>query len=473
MTVSRIARKEWLEVVRDGRFRTAAAAVFILLISSLIFGALRYRELSAERAAAMSMDRSTWVGQAPKNPHSAAHFGAYAYKPYMPLSLADQGIGAFTGQSVWMEAHWQNLFQDRAAEDRTMLQRFGELSAATVLQLLIPLVILTLAFDAFAGEKERGTLRQILSLGPPPRALGMGKALGIGAAFMALVVPGSLIGALALILSSAGAGLSPSLTRFVLMALGYAAYLTSFVVIGLVVSAKARTARGALVGLIAFWVFNGLLAPKLASGIAERVAPVPSAQAFWAATRKDMEGGVDGHSPAERNKALVEATLAKYAVSDLKDLPVSFAGISLQEGEEHANDVFDRQFGALWSAYERQDRVRLGFGLLAPFMAARSMSMGFAGSDFEHHKHFAAAAETHRRKLQRFLNGELAAKGKGKDFGYLVGADTFTRTELFEYEAPPPDFAFRGQLPAFAILLMWLIGPAVVLVRATRTIRPE
>lgn len=473
MLLSHIARKELLEIARDGRFRVASAAVLVLLSGSLVFGVLHYRELTAEREAAMARDRSTWVGQAPKSAHSAAHFGSYAYKPYMPLSLADPGLTAYTGQSVWMEAHWQNLFQNRAAEDRTMLQRFGELSAATVLQLLLPLVILSLAFDAFAGERERGTLRQVLSLGAPPQALGLGKALGVAGALAIVVVPATLMGAFAIALSTADAGLMPSMGRFGFLALGYGLYLASFVLVGLLVSARAATARGALVALIGFWVFNGLLAPRVASGLAEFIAPSPSAPAFWAAVQKDLEGGVDGHSPAERNQALVDATLRKYGVTDLKDLPVSFAGISLQAGEEHGNEVFDRQFGRLWSAYESQDRVRLVLGLVAPFMAARSMSMGFAGVDFAHHKDFASAAENHRRSLQRFLNGDMTEKAKGKDFAYIVGAETFSRAAPFEYEAPGLGFALRGQAFALVILGLWVLLPGVWLARTARALRPE
>jgi ABC-2 type transport system permease protein len=42
---------------------------------------------------------------------------------------------------------------------------FGELTGATVLQLLVPLLIVMLSFDALAGERESGTLRQLMSLG--------------------------------------------------------------------------------------------------------------------------------------------------------------------------------------------------------------------------------------------------------------------------------------------------------------------
>jgi ABC-2 type transport system permease protein len=50
----------------------------------------------------------------------------------------------------------------------TSLQRFSPLSMAFGLQILVPLLIVLLAFSAFTGERERGTLRQLLSIGVQP-----------------------------------------------------------------------------------------------------------------------------------------------------------------------------------------------------------------------------------------------------------------------------------------------------------------
>ena len=93
------------------------------------------------------------------------------------------------GVAVWLEAHKQNDFRYRPAQDATAVARFGELSAAAVLQLLVPLLIILLGFSAFAGERDLGTLRQLLSLGVRPRDLAAGKALGVASALGLLLVP--------------------------------------------------------------------------------------------------------------------------------------------------------------------------------------------------------------------------------------------------------------------------------------------
>src|SRR5688500_13195730 len=169
--IARIARKEMTEMLRDGRFRWTAVVIGILLVGALTTGVNQYRRTAAERDAAARGARAHWLTQAPKNAHSAAHYGVYAFKPAMPLSFVDQGVDRYVGVFAWLEAHKQNDFKYRPAQDATALERFGAWTAASVLQLLVPLLIIMLAFPAVAGEREQGTLRQLLSLGLRPREL--------------------------------------------------------------------------------------------------------------------------------------------------------------------------------------------------------------------------------------------------------------------------------------------------------------
>ena len=154
--IARIAKKEFTEMTRDGRFRWAFAVVMVLLFVSLALGWKHYRDVDAQHREAERTTRRQWLEQGDKNPHGAAHYGVYAFKPKMPLSLVDQGVDAYTGVAVWLEAHKQNDFKYRPAQDATALARFGELSAAAVLQSLVPLLIIVLAFPAFAGERDWG-----------------------------------------------------------------------------------------------------------------------------------------------------------------------------------------------------------------------------------------------------------------------------------------------------------------------------
>jgi len=459
--VLRIARKELVEMARDGRFRAAAAIVGALLLMALATGLAQQRARADEVATAERLDRQVWDGQGPKNPHSAAHYGVYAFKPAPPLSFADRGLSAYVGETVWLEAHWQNLASHRPAEDRTALQRFGELTAATVLQLLLPLVVILLAFSAFSGEREAGTLRQLASLGVPGRALASGKALGVAGALALILVPATALGALALVSAAPGSWVA-TLGRAAVMAAGYLVYLAAFIGLSIAVSALLPSSRLALVALLGFWILNGLVVPRLVADLSERLHPVPTATAMWAAMREDMTNGIDGHNPADvRSQELERETLAEYGVTKVEDLPVSFAGISLQAGEEYANQVFDKHYRALWDAYARQDRTHLAACVFAPLLAMRSLSMGLAGTDFGQHRHFVTAAEEYRRGLQRFLNGEMTRKAKGLDFGYRADPAFWATAPRFDYEPPSLASVLGQQASAASLLALWAISASV------------
>lgn len=451
-----IAKKEFIVLVRDGRFRWSYGVVLLLLLGSLATGVASSIRAEREVAAAQQLDRQTWLLQGAKSPHSAAHHGMHAFKPQTPLSLIDNGITAYMGQAIWLEAHWQNLAQHRPAEDRTAVQRFGELTAAVVLQLFIPLLIILLSFSAFAGERDQGTLQSLASLGLRGRTLALGKTMGVAAALSLLLVPGALLGAVALSLTSSPAGFAPDLARMAIMAAGYLLYFGAFLGISMAVSAKARSSRVALVALFGFWITSCVILPRVLADLSERLYPGPSASELMAAIDRDMKYGINGHNPQDkRRKALEEKTLQEYGATKVEDLPLSFAGIALQAGEEYGNTIFDKHFGALWSTYERQNRVHLAGGALAPTAAIRSLSMGLSGTDWAHYQHFATAAEEHRRNIQRFLNLEMTKRAKGLDFDYRANASLWEQVEPFHYQSPDLGWVLRRQAAPLGLLAAW------------------
>ena len=472
--ITQIARKEFTEMLRDGRFRWAAAIVFILLFTSIVMGGKHYRDVKCQHDLAQAETREQWLRQPAKNPHSAAHYGIYAFKPKMLPAVLDRGVDPFVGQSVWLEAHKQNEFRFRPAQDATAVQRFGELTAATVMQLLIPLLIVLLSFSAFAGEREQGTLRQLLSLGVKKTDLAWGKALGIAGALGALIIPATVIGVIALALTSENGSLASSTPRIALMFTSYLLYFASFIGISLAVSARVKLSQMALVALLAFWIVNGLIATRAVTDIAKRIYPTPSAFAFQQAIDREMQGGVDGHDTADRRaEALKQRVMKQYGVNSLEALPVNFAGISLQEGEEHGNVVFDKYYGLLWNRFERQNRLKQVAGLLAPMLAIQSVSMGLAGTDFAHHRDFAAAAESYRRMLVKKMNENMIYNAGKQDYSYLAQPALWQTVEQFRYEAPSTIWALRNQAVALVTLVFWFGMALTVASAATRGMRVD
>jgi ABC-2 type transport system permease protein len=295
------------------------------------------------------------------------------------------------------------------------------------------------------------------------RALLLGKALALGALVLALWLPLALgLGLLA------GGG-----ARTALLALAYLAYALAWSGLTLAVSAWAAQARTALAVLLALWLGSVLVLPRVAADVAERLHPSPSPAAFWSEVRKAQREGIDGHAaPDAQAKALLQQTLDRYGVKDEADLPISFTGVAMQAGEEHGNRVFDRYYGQLWATYAAQDRVRLWAGLFSPLPALQVVSQGAAGTNWQHHRHFVDAAESHRRALQRFLNDDFTRKAKGLDFDYRADAALWAQAPEWHYHAPTLVDSRTPWALALAVLAAWTLVPAVLaVVAAQRLVR--
>ena len=463
--IKHIARKEFTDVVRDGRFRWCAALVGALLLVSLGHGWVQARRSQAELAAAQAVARDHWESQGEKNPHSAAHYGIYAFKPRLALSFVDEGVDPYTGTSVWLEAHRQNDFFLRPAQDATAAQRIGALTAAQVLQHLVPLLIILLTFGALAGEREQGTLRQLLAAGISRRDLAAGKALGVAGALALLLVPAAVAGAAAVVVSSPGPAAS-ALARGAVLTGIYLAYFAAFVGLSLAVSARARSARNALVVLLAAWVVNGLVAPRAAVDLSKWIHPTPSALEFARTLQDEMAAGAEGIERPDR-AALTERLLAEHGVERVEDLPVNEVGVYLQESEEFGNRIFDRNYGALWDTFERQSLVHEALSVAAPLLAVRALSMGLAGTDVEQHRHFAAAAETYRRDLMRRMNGDLAENSRTGE-SYTAGPELWARTPPLRYDAPTLGWVLNNRILSLLVLAAWLAGAVLAAAAGAR-----
>jgi ABC-2 type transport system permease protein len=467
--IARIARKECIELIRDGRFRTTAAVVMLMLVAALAAGWRHSSEVRRQHETAVQATRTQWLNQGRKNPHSAAHYGVYAFKPKTRLSMVDSGVDPYVGVAAWLEAHKQNEFKYRPAQDRTALQRFGEMTAAEVLQLLVPLLIILLTFGAFAAEREAGTLRQLASLGVPLRRLAAGKAFGISLALAAVLLPATLVGVLALVVAADDGALAGSALRTFATVLLFLLYFAIMIALSLAVSVRARSSRLALLVLLAFWMFNGLVAPRLTADLAAWKHPTPSAVEFSTALQHEL----DDTAEIERRLDLRRAEVLKtFNVTSIDAAPINFSGISLQEGEEHGNEVFDRHYGALFDTFERQNATYQMGGYLAPLVAVRSLSMALAGTDFAHHRHFVQAAENYRRSIQRVMNDDIMRSSRA-GVPYVAGPDLWSRVQAFEYRTPGAAWALRTQIFSLAALSAWAAIALLALRVALRSMTVE
>ena len=395
----------------------------------------------------------------------------YLFEPKSLLSFFDRGVESYTGVTVFLEAHKQNDMRNRPARDGTSLQRFGEMTAAMVLQTLVPLVIVFLTFPMIAGEREQGTLRLLMSQGIRPSELATGKALGTLSALGVVLLPVAVFGAAALWLPS-NAGEDVHAGQILALAMFHLIYFMTFLGISMGVSAMGRSSSSVLVWLLGFWIFNVLVAPRLSAEIENLAIPLPSAFEFEKAIERDIAQGIDGHDPAsDRLEKLKRELLAKHQVESVEELPVSFAGIVLKESEEYGNRVFDKHYRELWSRIERQDVLGQLLSFASPTMAVRSLSMGICRSDTADHLEFTRQAEAYRRDLIARLNQDIIDNGAESGFSYSADDEMWKSMPHFHYRPASLMEVLKNQVIAMVSLSSWFVAALVFALGMTAKVR--
>ncbi len=467
--ISKTFLKETKELLREGRVRAAFVIVILLMGVAVWISARQYRNINEQYAAARTAERAIWDNQGEKNPHSAAHYGTYAFKPKYPLSLVDQGVDKFAGTSIFLEAHKRNEAQFSAAADQTGLARFGDLTPDFILLFIIPLLIILLGYNSFTKEREMGTLTLLKSQGISNWKWLLGK-------WTALFLPIFIITTVLFILAGALLGNLDdfgvfSWSSLFAMFLVYMGYYIIFINIVLLISSKTKKSGISLVVSLCVWILACLAAPKAASNIAESKHPYPTRQEFAANVLKDKKVGLDGHNPwSKEAKRLEENVLKEYGVDSLHQLPFNFDGYRMQKGEEHEAEVYFKHYNHLKNQYADQSKVYRSLAAISPYLPTRFLSMALAHTDYATHWDFADAAEQYRIATQRFLNDNFAENSSYGEWSYRADANVWKNLPAFDYNPPKLGSILSRNTSNVGILCLWLLASFGLLFFTVKTI---
>lgn len=449
-----IAIKEIKEITRTRQFAVASIVIMILMALAIGLSYNYYQQIQEQHEEARINERAIWEQQDEKNPHSAAHYGTYAFKPKYPLSLIDSGVEKFLGISVFLEAHNRNEADYAAAADQTGLSRFGSISPDFILLFLIPLFIILIGHNVMSKEYERGTFRLVKSQGVNMTYLVLGKWMGIYIPIFLLA--GIVFSAFAICLNLFKDFGPINWLAFGLMVILYLIYYAIFTSLTVVASVNIKNSGLTMVSLLAIWMISCLALPKAATAIIEENHPYPTQQAFTAAITEDKAKGLNGHTPwSEASKKLEEETLKEHGVTSLEELPFNFDGYRMQKGEEHEAAVFFAHYQELKKIYENQKSGYNTLSIISPYLPVRFLSMSLANTDYESHWHFSDAAEKYRLEMQGMLNGDFAEHAAYGDWSYKSDKSLWKKIPEFNYHPPGLTQILASNTQSLISLLAW------------------
>ncbi len=453
MIAARIATKDLHITFRNRRVMGVFAAVILVMLAAVLLAAERTATFDRERRSALATDREVWLAQGARNPHSAAHFSRYAFKPVPAFASFDPGTVDYAGLAVWMEAHKRHPATFRYAESAGTTSTFASLSPAWVLQALVPLLIALTLFPAFAGEREDGTLRQLLGAGAGIGAVFAGKLAAAGRLLLLALLPLLLLSVLAVVLTEAEIAPPDAPLRAVGMALVYGVYLLVFCLVALGISALCASRRSAAIVLFTFWFGFVVLVPRLAGDLALARTPQPNAAEVTASLSEI--GRAYWNSESLRDAARQRA-LDEYGVETQEQLPVDYNAYELQASEEYADPLFAEVYSELAQVHRQQEQTLSALSIVSPTLAVSRLSAGLAGTDRLHHNDFTRQAELHRQRIIEQMNDDMMLNAGDAGYGYKSDA-TFWR-EIADFRGSlPPLSRFAGfYLWDLLALIVWL-----------------
>lgn len=438
---------------RSRLFILLAVFFSFALVVTTYLGIIHNKNLIKSQQEAKEHVREQWDEMGPSNPHRAAHFGSYAFKETTILNSIDEGVNSVTGNVLRLEGHKQNDVMFSEASQSLMISKLGKLKPSLLFQFLIPLFLIFLSFNSYSKERESGRLKLILIQGVSLRNLIFSKIFSIWIIGFVLLFLTVLV---QFVFNSSELN-TDTFIRLILLVLSYGFYYLIIINLSVAVSLLFKNSTSALSLTIVVWFMWSVFFPKIIGNTIEAMHPLPTRVEFQDSMSEDRKKGIDGHNPLDEvKKELEEATLAKYNVKSLSELPINFSGILMQADEEYGNKVWDKHFGDLYSQLQLQKQKYQISGFLSPFSSLQNLSMGLSGTDMYHHLDFLNQGEKYRRGFIKALNEKYTLTRR-------ADAEFFKSIEDFDYQVPfLITFLWKYILDFFA-LFFWLISSFLML----------
>lgn len=447
-------------------FRSKAmVAIYIVWLLLVLFAALTgyktYTDSNALLTRFQQQARQSWEANPDKHPHRMAHFGSFAFRLKHPLSMFDHGMESYTGNVVFLEAHRQNTVNFSEAGFSTGLLRFGEISLSMLVQIILPLILFFLGFNAISQQRENGTLKILLSQGPGFLTLISGNTLGLFLLALLLLLPVILAAAWQLVCTSLPAGGFVSV-RSICLALAFLVYLGLVSTVAVCVSAGSGDSRASLLKLLGLWLLMAIVLPKTLQSIGSALHPAPGKIEFDTAVEKDVLQIGDSHNPDDPHfKHLKDSVLKAHRADSVQQLPFNYGGFQMREGERLSAEVYNSHQQQLHDVYEQQNKISSYAAFIDPLLAIKSISMGLSGTDFNAYRHFQGEAEAYRYILAQTMNEwQMKYIGNEKtshDKSHVIGKEHWTGFPDFHYTYPSIASVTAQQALALFVMSGWFI----------------
>jgi ABC-type transport system involved in multi-copper enzyme maturation permease subunit len=401
------------------------------------------------------------------------------YRRPSALAVFSEGLEKQLGNSATIECDEVPEISGTTANH--YLSIFSIFDASLIFKIVISVLALLVAYDAISGERDRGTLKLMVSGTAARYQVLLGKLL---AGLTVLVVPVTIafIMGLVILLCFPMVDLAGSdWIRIGFMFIASLVFVATMYNLGLLFSCLARRSATSLVLALFLWIVFVLVIPNASVYLATQILPVESEDKMneqiaslrrdarrefsselrrsgrsfqGGASRNDKSGkGGFGHGYVRScNRAFMENSLIQYGI-----------GVPIQI--KYAEKYSEVEYGRLRSLFE-QTRLSDNLSRISPISLYENVMSALAGTDMASFRHFIDAVKAHRNDVVEYMR----ARTNNFTSPSFFTPCTMEETELppLRDDAPPLDLrdlprlaykadivgSLRGVIPDLALLIL-------------------
>ena len=236
---------------------------------------------------------------------------------------------------------------------------FPSLDFLFIVTIIMSLLAILFSYDAITGERQNGTLRLVIANSVPRTTILFGKLIGGATSLIIPFILAILVGVLYVNLNPAIQWDGSAWAELALLTAASITFITSFYLLGLMVSTWSRYSAVSILNCLFLWVLLVLVIPNVCPYISAQLRRIPSIREV-----ERREGEVKRawrEEGEQRKKEVVDQFRGKYGslFSQFEALDKIDDGKKVQELADA-----DPQFKAMVDAFRGElARVRKGRGL--------------------------------------------------------------------------------------------------------------
>jgi len=263
--------KEMINSVYDFRFFIALTLCLIFIPLGFYITFSEYEQRFSEYNDSVSMYNERVQGNAYQD------ISVEGFRPPSPLTVLSLGLENYIPNKVIISRDGLPRYVNERGINNPVSLLFGEIDFLVNISVIMSLLALIFSYNIITGEKERGTLSQIVSNPVSRTELLLAKTTG---SFIMLLIPLviSIIVGILIIVRMGDFYLlqGESLPKFITVLIASVLYVFCIFNLGILVSTWTRRPVTSIIVLLLIWLIYVIAIPKLSPLIAQMICPVKS-----------------------------------------------------------------------------------------------------------------------------------------------------------------------------------------------------